>query len=238
MSCRHINDDQKCIESLRDKRSTLLRKLSILCTKLGDIVQADEIYAVTSHDVAMEHPPHKDLWNKLIVLNQDEQEMDVSHDPDEQDVKQTKSNEPQKLFQIVGLDSSLIASLVEGTIINKASTGGKNSRGSTLCIPLFANSKKKKKKYPFAVCYLVRYETMDSVIRNNKKKKKNNDKKTNEKKRKKSISSNIEYESCVICDSFRTLKNDGTFAQVYVDRCMTLIKNGGQKIIYNALKLN
>jgi len=222
ITCRHVLDDKKFVERLSKGGGLSLKRL---CQKLGEIVHADEIYAVSDHDVAIINPPHRSLWHKLTVLQMDDHIDHNSHNPEEQ----KESTEPQKLFH-VGLDSSLITSLVEGVVVNRSSSGGSN--GSVLCIPLFGP----KKKHPFAVCYLVRYETMQSVIRNNRHMRKKSKSQENKNKNKKKKKKEKKQENCFVCDGNRTLKRDGTFAPSYVDRCLHLVQHGGQQCIYRELR--
>ena len=217
--CRHVSEDKRfCIEQLSRLNKRPKKTIQRFLDKLGAILNADEIYCVTSADVAKNTPPHRTLWNKMAVLNPYDESEDQDLDPDAVDPKkQAKCS--QSLFR-VGLDSSFITSMVEGTTQNRSSTES-SARGSVLCIPLFNDA---ASLYPFGACYLVRYETMNSVIRN-----------LRNGRNEAEIEQESIPDSCALCEMERTLTTDGTFDHSCVERCEQLVRCG-QKFIYRAIK--
>ena len=107
-----------CPQCLKDKKFGVelgkhLQRPKFMIQKLtlsvGRLITADEIYFIHSNDVTTDSPPHRTLWNKMVVKPTDNTTTAPS-----------TITTSTSLFK-VGLDSSFITSMVEGITINRSS---------------------------------------------------------------------------------------------------------------------
>ena len=209
----------------------MIQKLTL---SVGRLITADEIYFIHSNDVTTDSPPHRTLWNKMVVKPTDNTTTAPS-----------TITTSTSLFK-VGLDSSFITSMVEGITINRSSRVNgnysrslkKSAQGSVLCIPMYNAGH----DYPYGACYFkskghfrfneqplpppainptAKEEFLQAI------------EETDE-------SDDVADAYCKICiSSAKTQPNNpenGMFDQSCVDRCQTLVENNGQQYVYRALK--
>ena len=160
----------------------------------------------------------------MIVLDTTEQEQG--------DVEQQQQGRLlQKNFLV---SSPLVTSLVEGKIVNQCGQST-HSRGSVVCFPMYNGE---RHVHPFGVCYLVRYDTMDSVVRNrgDRRRRSREDEENTNDDEDENDDDDEDEEMCEVCESYRTLNQDGTFDQSCVDRCKKIIRGAGQMRVYQALR--
>lgn len=245
-----------CPQCLKDKKfcddqlSNLHRPKFViqkLLKTVGKVLKANDIQFVFSNDVTTDSPPHRTLWNKMVVKATGNKEGDIEDTTTAAPPTLTTST---SLFK-VGLDMpSFITSMVEGITINRSSRGhGNNSRslnksaqGSVLCIPMYNAGH----DYPYGACYFkskghlrsdeqppppppptstinptAKEESLQAI------------EETDE-------SDNVTDAYCNTCAlSAKTQPHNpenGMFDQSCVDRCQTLVENNGQQYVYRALK--